>query len=148
MRKKVKQIISMLLVMTLILGIGIGVSGKKVQAAEEIQEEIGYTDIQTRGIYLQSGSSKISKVGSGKINAGGQTIAQKKVGTVSINVNIERKVNGEWEQYTSWTTTKYNTISVLSHKTLTVPKGYYYRVKSVHYANSDVSSSGTSGLYV
>lgn len=125
-----------------------GVSGQMVSAAEESADQIGYITVQPRGVYLQSGFSKISKPGDGKITAGGNTTAQKVVSEVSINVNIERKVNGYWEHYTSWTTTKKNTIAVTSYKTLTVPKGYYYRVRSVHYANSDVSSSATGGLYI
>ena len=47
-----------------------------------------------------------SKVGDGKIAAGGTTSAQKVVSEVSINVNVERKVNGTWKHYTSWTATK------------------------------------------
>lgn len=125
-----------------------GVTGHMVQAAEENNEQIGYITIQTKGAYLQSGYSKISKVGDGKIAAGGATNAQRIVSEVSINVNIERKVDGSWKHYTSWTVTKNNAGSVSSSKTLTVPKGYYYRVQCVHYANSDVSSSGTNGLYV
>lgn len=128
--------------------LAIGVSGYMVQAAEENNEQIGYTTIQTRGVYLQNGYSQISKVGSGKITAGGGTNAQKVVSEISINVNVERKVNGYWEQYTSWTVTKYNAIALTTSKTLSVPKGYYYRVKCVHYANSDVSSSITGGLYI
>lgn len=125
-----------------------GVTGHMVQASEENNEQIGYATIQTRGVYLQSGFSKISKPGDGKITAGGNTTAQKVVAEVSINVNIERKVDGVWKHYTSWTTTKYNSISVTSYKTLTVPKGYSYRVRSVHYANSDVSSSYTNSMYI
>ena len=117
-----------------------GVSGQMASAAEESAEQIGYITVQPRGVYLQSGYSKISKPGDGKITAGGSTTAQKVVSEVSINVNVERKVNGDWEHYTSWTSTSY--------KTLTVPKGYYYRVRSVHYANSDVSSSATGGYYI
>lgn len=125
-----------------------GVSGQMVSAAEESAEQIGYITVQPRGVYLQGGFSKISKPGAGKITAGGNTSAQKVVSEVSINVNVERKVNGDWEHYTSWTSTKKNAIAVTSYKTLTVPKGYYYRVRSVHYANSDVSSSATGGLYI
>lgn len=125
-----------------------GVSGQMVSAAEESAEQIGYITVQTRGVYLQSGYSKISKVGDGKITAGGNTTAQKVVSKVSINVNVERKVNGSWKHYTSWTSTKNNAIALNSSKTLTVPKGYYYRVKCIHYANSDVSSSITGGLYI
>lgn len=125
-----------------------GVSGQRANAAEGDDAEIGYITVQPRGVYLQSGYSQICKVGSGKIAVGGTTSAQKVVSEVSINVNVERKVNGSWEHYTSWTATKYNAVAVTSSKTLTVPKGYSYRVRSVHYANSDVSSSYTNGLYV
>ena len=125
-----------------------GVSGQMVSAAEESAEQIGYITVQPRGVYLQIGYSKISKPGDGKITAGGSTTAQKVVSEVSINVNVERRVGSSWKHYTSWTSTKNNTIAVTSYKTLTVPKGYYYRVKCVHYANSDVSSSITGGLYI
>lgn len=125
-----------------------GVSGQMVSAAEESAEQIGYIMVQPRGVYLQSGYSKIAKPGDGKITAGGSTTAQKVVSEVSIDVFVERKVNGSWKHYTSWTSTKNNAIAITSYKTLTVPKGYYYRVRSVHYANSDVSSSATGGLYI
>ena len=125
-----------------------GVSGQMVSAAEESAEQIGYITVQPRGVYLQIGYSKISKPGDGKITPGGSTTAQKVVSEVSINVNVERRVGSSWKHYTSWTSTKNNTIAVTSYKTLTVPKGYYYRVKCVHYANSDVSSSITGGLYI
>lgn len=143
-----KKFLSKVTAMVAAVMLVFGVTGHMVQAAEESNEQIGYATIQTRGIYLQNGFSKISKPGDGKITAGGSTTAQKVVSEVSINVNVERKVNGEWEHYTSWTSTKYNTIAVTSYKTLSVPKGYYYRVKCVHYANSDVSSSYTNGIYI
>lgn len=125
-----------------------GVSGHMVSAAEESAGQIGYITVQPRGVYLQSGYSQISKVGDGKITAGGSTTAQKVVSEVSINVNVERKVGSSWKHYTSWTSRKNNAFAVTSYKTLTVPKGYYYRVKCVHYANSDVSSSITGGYYI
>nr|WP_317283239.1 DUF6147 family protein [uncultured Sellimonas sp.] len=146
--KKCKKIMSMLTSLLIAAALVFGVSGQMVKAAEETESSIGYMDRETRGAYLQSGYSQISKVGSGKIAVGGTTTAQRVVSTVSINVNVERKVNGDWEHYTSWTSTKNNAVAVTFSKTITVPKGYYYRVRSVHYANSDVSSSATNGLYV
>lgn len=134
-------------VMTAVLLV-FGVSGQMVSAAEESAEQIGYITVQPRGVYLQSGFSKISKVGDGKITAGGNTSAQKVVSEVSIDVFVERKVNGSWKHYTSWTAKKNNAVGITSYKTLTVPKGYYYRVKCVHYANTDVSSSITGGYYI
>lgn len=144
-RKKFLSKVTAMLVAVMMV---FGVTGHMVQAAEENNEQIGYATIQTRGVYLQSGFSKISKPGDGKITVGGNTTAQKVVAEVSIDVNVERKVDGVWKHYTSWTATKYNSISVTSYKTLTVPKGYSYRVRSVHYANSDVSSSYTNSMYI
>jgi hypothetical protein len=102
----------------------------------------------SRGIYLKSGSSTITKVGPGKIGAGGNTVGQKTVSKITVSVTVERLLNGKWAYYTSWMETNYNSVYVSTSKTLTVPTGYYYRVGCVHYANSDVSDSYTDGIYI
>lgn len=102
----------------------------------------------TRGIYLKSGSSNITRAGTGKIAAGGNTVGQKSVSKITVVVKVQRYVNGNWNSYTSWTTTNYNSSYVSSSKTLSVPTGYYYRVCCTHYANSDVSDSYTDGIYI
>lgn len=102
----------------------------------------------SRGVYLKSGSSTITKVGPGKIGAGGNTVGQKSVSKITVDVKVERYVNGKWGYYTSWIETNYNSVYVSTSKTLSVPTGYYYRVCCVHYANSDVSDSFTNGIYI
>ena len=102
----------------------------------------------SRGIYLKSGSSNIVRAGTGKIGAGGNTVGQKTVSKITVNVTVERLLNGKWAYYTSWSETNYNSIYVSSSKTLSVPTGYYYRVYCTHYANSDVSGSFTNGIYI
>ena len=102
----------------------------------------------SRGIYLKSGSSTVTKAGAGKVAAGGTTLAQKTVSKVSLTVIVERLVNGKWVSYSSWSVTNYNTSYISSSKTLTVPTGYYYRVCCIHHANSDVSDSYTNGIYI
>lgn len=102
----------------------------------------------TRGIYLKSGSSMISKAGTGKITAGGNTVGQKIVSKISVTVRVEKLVNGKWQAYSSWSATKYNSAYVSSSKTLSVPTGYYYRVYSTHTASSDSSGSYTNGIYI
>lgn len=102
----------------------------------------------TRGMYLGSGSSTITKEGTGKIGAGGKTIGQTTVAKISITVRVEKLVNGSWTAYTSWTTTKYNSPYVSTSKVLSVPIGYYYRVYSTHKANSDISDSYTNGIHI
>lgn len=102
----------------------------------------------SRGVYLKSGSSTITKAGTGMIAAGGNTVGQKSVSKITVVVKVQRYVNGNWNSYTSWTTTNYNSSYVSSSKTLSVPTGYYYRVCCTHYADSDVSGSYTDGIYI
>lgn len=103
---------------------------------------------KSRGIYLKSGSSSITRAGTGKIAAGGNTVGQKVVSKITVDVTVERYVDGKWRYYTSWLETNYNSAYVSTSKTLSVPTGYYYRVGCVHYANSDVSDSFTNGIYI
>lgn len=149
MKKKLKSILGVMIICVLLLG-------ENVVAAEVVdgstltvdEESLGISEIMPRGMYLQSGYSNISKTGTGSIAAGGTTNAQTKVSTVKVSVIVERYVGGNWIQYTSWSATRYDASSVTSGKTMNVPTGYYYRTRSIHSANSDMSSSQTNGLYV
>lgn len=102
----------------------------------------------TRGIYLKSGSSNITRAGTGKIAAGGNTVGQKAVSKITVVVAVQQYKNGSWYHYTSWSATNYNSSYVSSSKTLNVPTGHYYRVYCSHYADSDVSGSYTDGIYI
>lgn len=108
---------------------------------------IGYMELQARGIYLAEGNSFISKIGSTKIGAGGATNAALKC-KVSVTAIVERKTSSGWARVTSWTQTNTNALSAIVSKSLTVGTGYYYRVRSHHYASSDTSSSCTSSLWM
>jgi len=108
---------------------------------------IGYADVQTWGVYLVAGDSIINDAGGGKIGCGGTTMASTKC-SVSVNSIVERKVNGSWTRVTSWVASNpYATIASIS-KTLSVGSGYYYRVRSIHTAKSDGSSSYTGALWM
>lgn len=155
-----KKILSMIVTMTMILGIFFVIPIEEVKAAEvkiivdgsvlldDAEESIGEMRSITKGQYLQNGSSRIVKSGTGKITVGATTIAQRQVSSIQVAVVVERLVNGSWVSYTSWTTSKENTYYVSTSKTMTVPRGYYYRVRSVHSANSDIGTSNTNALYV
>lgn len=114
------------------------------------EESVGEAVLTTRGEYLMAGTSKVSKAAAGVINAGGTTSAARTVSEVGIVVMIERCKSGatSWSYYTGWETTKTNASYVSTSKRKTVPGGYYYRVRSTHWANSDVSSSSTNGVYI
>lgn len=108
---------------------------------------IGYATPLTRGIYLFDGYSIINDAGSSKIGAGGFTNAAVRC-TVSVNAIVEKKVSGSWSRVTSWTATNTNALTAGVSKTLSVSSGYYYRVRSVHRAATDGSSSCTSSLWM
>ena len=155
---KKSKILSLIMVMFMVCTLFISTQ-KNVQAADvpecvdgsyltnddSSEVTVGST---SRGIYLKSGSSNIVRAGTGKIGAGGNTVGQKVVSKITVDVTVERYVNGKWGYYTSWIETNYNSVYVSTSKTLSVPTGYYYRVGCVHYANSDVSDSFTNGIYI
>lgn len=130
----------------------------EARAAEEPQGEtidysylmgegalIGYAQMQTRGVYLLSGTSSITKMSSISIGAGGTTTATVKC-NVAITSIVERYVNGSWARVTSWTQTNTDSYSAAISKSLVVATDNIYRVRSAHYAESDVSSSYTDSL--
>ena len=114
------------------------------------EESIGYDTKITRGEDLLTGYSKCTKLGDGKIYAGGTTIAAQVVKSVQIVVIVERakEDDTEWSYYDDWRKENKNTNRAMSNRTLYVDGGYYYRVRCTHVANSDMSSSFTNGVYV
>ena len=108
---------------------------------------IGYAELQSRGIYLVGGYSIINKISSTKVGAGGVTEAAIRC-TVKVNPILEKKKNGSWARVTSWSQTNQSAFLATVSKSVTVDKGYYYRVSSYHYAGSDVTSSWTDALWV
>ena len=153
-----KKIVS--IIMTLALSVGIlNFFSTEVKAAEatrvdgsylldDATESIVTVDYPARGVYLKSGTSTLTKKGSGIVGAGGNTIAQRTVKRVFIGVRVQRLENGNWASYKYWSAENKNDVSVYSSKLLNVRKGYYYRVYSTHIADSDRTGSYTNGLWI
>lgn len=113
-------------------------------------ESIG-TDVKlTRGENLQTGYSKLRVLTTGEIYAGGTTIAEHTCASVQVSVIVERAhwEDEEWEYVDSWHKENTNADLVSTSKKLTVEGGWYYRVRCIHSADGDMSSSFTDGLYV
>ena len=108
---------------------------------------IGHVENQTWGVYLSSGESIINKISSTKVGAGGVTNATVQC-SVSVTAILERKVNGSWVRVTSWTQSNSNAYYAIISKSVTVASGYYYRVRSHHYASTDSATSYTDALWV
>ena len=115
---------------------------------EELMTEdalIGYANANTWGTYFGSGVSIINDSGSGKIGWGGSTNAKSKC-SVKVLCIVERYTGGSWVRVTSASDSRDNDyIAILSKLTL-VGTGYYYRVRSTHYASTDVAHSQTDAL--
>ena len=108
---------------------------------------IGYSENMARGVYLAEGYSIINKISSTKIGAGGVTNAAVKC-KVSITTILERQTTTGWARVTSWTQTNEDAYSAMISKSIIVSTGYWYRVRSLHYASSDGSSSGAGALWM
>lgn len=109
-----------------------------------------------RGEHLMDGESIISNPATGKIYAYGATTANHTVDYVGLIVYVERynPQTGYWNQVTTWTVEKRNAYNLSSGKTLTVERGYYYRVRCSHYAGNDaefpydMTVSFTDGIWI
>lgn len=153
-----KKIMMLLLVLTMCVT---GVFTGNATVYAEVEEEdvdmsfllienalMGYMDSGTYGVYLLNGISIINDAGGGKIGAGGITTAARTC-NVSINSIVERKTSsGTWARVISWVAEREYDDMVSISRTVTVGKYSYYRVRSIHTANSDISSSCTDALYV
>ena len=114
------------------------------------EESISYDTKITRGLDLMTGYSKCTKLGEGKIYVGGTTIARHEVDSIQIVVIVERakEEDTEWSFYDSWQKFNENADRVSSKKYLDVEGDYYYRVRCIHSAGQDMSSSFTNGVYI
>ena len=155
-----KRCMSICCVFAMALGLSFGVS-TDTQAASSVKvidgsqltrdaESIGYNQKVSRGEDLLTGYSKIVRMGPGQIYAGGTTIAEREVERIGVGVMIERakEEDTEWSFYDSWNKFLENADRVSSKKYLDVEGDYYYRVRCIHSAGQDMSSSFTDGIYI
>lgn len=155
-----KRCMSICCVCAMALGLSLGVS-TDTQAASSVKvidgsqltkdaESIGYNQKVARGEDLLTGYSKIVRMGPGEIYAGGTTIASHEVERIGIGVIIERakEEDTKWSFYDTWQKFNENADRASSKKYLDVEGDYYYRVRCLHSANDDMSSSFTNGVYI
>lgn len=153
-----RKFVSVVCAVTLLAGLS--VTGLRTEASDvpaidgsklTYETESTGTALQTtRGLDLQFGYSKIVNGGPGKVHAGGSTLAAREVETVKIAVMVERAKweDTEWEFVDGWQKENKNFDSVSTSKTLSVEGDYYYRVRSIHSAGNDMSSSVTNGIHI
>lgn len=110
------------------------------------------SDVQPYGVYLSYGTAGLSDLGGGRVNFYGDTVCQRLSDTVKVDLYLQRLVGGNWITFTTRYCTTYNTYSASNGDYVTVPKGYYYRVKGVHTATkgnvTESTTSYTDGAYI
>ena len=84
---------------------------------------------------IKSAVSEISSV-SGKISIYGETQTFNTVTKITVTSYLQYWNGSVWVDYLSWTATRDNANLVGVYREVTPPKGYYYRVRSVHTAES------------
>ncbi|MEG0590131.1 MAG: DUF6147 family protein [Lachnospiraceae bacterium] len=140
----------------------VGISFAPVKAAENpmkvdgssllknVNEVTSERTIQPRGAFLQQGNSSLVKTGANIVTVGGNTIAQQVVKSIGITVILERidENDMKWVIVDSWNKDAKNATIVQLDQTVTVPRDTFYRARSLHFAETDTSSSFTDGLFI
>lgn len=116
----------------------------------------GRSGIGTFSLHLMDGQCSITKSGSGKIYAYAGTTAKHDVDYLSAVMYVDRydETTKSWGQIYFEQASDYNTYFVCVGKTLSVAKGYYYRVRGTHVAGMqdnppyEEATSVTDGIWI
>ncbi len=125
----------------------ISVSAADVQASDNEQRKVdgsylttdetstGYSwNDKTRGKHMMDGECSITKAGTKRVYCYGATTANHDVDYLAVIVYVDQYQEDldEWWRIDGWIEEAENTYFVHTGKTLTVDRGYYYRVHADH----------------
>ncbi len=160
MKKRIISITSCLMVFCMIMSVSI----VNVKASDEKmvdgsylttdETSTGYSRPRTRGVYLMDGECSISKAGRNRVYAYASTTANTEVKYMATIVYVERYMEDvdAWGQVDWWMVEEENDYYMSTAKTITVDRGYYYRVRANHLAGDsypfDETASVTNGILV
>lgn len=109
----------------------------------------------TRGLHMMDGECSISKAGTNRIYAFGATTANHEVDFLAVIVYVDQydEASDEWWQVDAWMVEDANDYFVYTGKTITVDRGYYYRVHADHFVREgddpmEETFSFTNGIWV
>lgn len=110
------------------------------------------SEIVPYGTYLSYGTVGISQSASGVVYISGDTICYRTCDSVQVNLYLERLSNGSWSNVTMHHYMGYNTYAASTGIAISVPKGYYYRVRGGHVAKkgsvTESTTTCTNGIYI
>lgn len=150
MKKRILSVLcSLTMLGSILLNIPLEVNAENTKNAEFVvdgshltYEEYSYgtsSNPALRGEHLMTGDSIITKTGNGKIYTYGETTANHDVDFVAVIVYVDRyhEDTEKWGQIDGRVKDARDTYYVISTKTLMVDRGYFYRVRSEHFAGND-----------
>ena len=155
-----KRFISMILMITLLLGIHLNVAAEEPNPWEGMESELleGALESESiwqnvlRGTYLQTGTCKITNKGNNRVLLSGSTDAYQKCDYIFVTVYLDRYENGEWVEKGSITNNAENALTVSTTGYKTVTPGYYYRARgyyTIRKGNTTESAASlTDGIWI
>ena len=164
MKKRIRSLI-------ICIGILFGMSAVSVTNAEASNDELKKVDgsyltledssIGTsssnlaKGKHMMDGECSISKAGTNRVYAFGATTANHEVDFLAVIVYVDQydEASDEWWQVDAWMVEDANDYFVYTGKTITVDRGYYYRVHADHFVREgddpmEETFSLTNGIWV
>ncbi|MBD3918999.1 hypothetical protein H8B09_09560 [Paenibacillus sp. PR3] len=117
-------------------------------------EIVPYSAFDSTFKYLENGMANLSIVSSsGKIMLEGESTATQYVSTIGVRTTLQRWTGSVWEDYNvGQDLSVSNDNYIITSRQLTVPTGYYYRIRSLHWTiQNSVREQGerfTSSLLV
>lgn len=162
-----KRILSFVISTGILCGI-IGIAVTDVKASENAQKKVdgSYLTMEdsssgassnglTRGKHMMTGECSISKAGTNRVYAFGATTANHEVDFLAVIVYVDRyhEETDDWGQVDWWMVEDTNDYFVYTGKTITVDRGYYYRVHADHFVREgddpmEETFSLTNGIWV
>lgn len=108
----------------------------------------------TRGYYLMTGECTISRAGLTRVYAYASTTANREVDYMATIVYIDQYQEDldDWSQVAWWMVEDHDDYFLSTAKSVTVDRGYYYRVRANHIAGDEYpyeeSASYTNGVFL
>ena len=162
-----KKIISLIISAGILIGVSaVSMTDVEASANESKKVDGSYLTLEdsskgtssntlTRGKHMMDGECSISKAGTNRVYAFGATTANHEVDFMAVVVYVDQydEASDEWWQVDAWMVEDANDYFVYTGKTITVDRGYYYRVHADHFVREgddpmEETFSFTNGIWV
>ena len=160
MKKRILSALGSLMVFCMVMGVSVinaeASEMKMVDGSYLTTDETstGYSGPRTKGVYLMDGECSITKAGRNRVYAYASTTANQEVKYMATIVYLDQyqEDQDEWWQIDAWMVEAENDYYLSTAKTITVDRGYYYRVRANQIAGDvypyEETASVTNGILV